>query len=240
MPLFLALAQDRQDSVRIHTIDNAVALAKVVPRDVVSAQILSTVFDTARDGSWRVRWSVANRFPEICDAVSPETVNSSMCDCFSALLEDSEAEVRTSATSKAVGVTKLFQPQRIVEKIVPSFQTLARDLSDHVRSALAAVVMKISPFLGRDLTIEHLLPLFLLVRLVVLRSLTGSSHGCASTNTALGLSLSLCGYAAPERPDVGSAAERDLEPRRRQQRTSLWTGVVCYSKRRSATTQTHR
>lgn len=100
VPLYLALAQDRQDSVRIHTIDNAVALAKLVPREVVNTQLLSTVFDTARDGSWRVRWSVANRFPEICDAVSPETVNSSMCDCFSALLEDSEAEVRTSATSK--------------------------------------------------------------------------------------------------------------------------------------------
>lgn len=100
VPLFLALAQDRQDSVRIHTIDNAVALAKLVPREVVSTQILSTVFDTARDGSWRVRWSVANRFPEICEVVSPETVNTSMCDCFSALLEDSEAEVRTSATSK--------------------------------------------------------------------------------------------------------------------------------------------
>lgn len=65
---------------------------------------------------------------------------------------------------QAVGVTKVFQPQRIVEKIVPSFQTLARDLSDHVRSALAGVVMKISPFLGREATIEHLLPLFLLVR----------------------------------------------------------------------------
>lgn len=194
VPLFLALAQDRQDSVRIHTIDNAVALAKLVPREVVISQILSTVFDTARDGSWRVRWSVANRFPEICEVVSPETVNSSMCDCFSTLLEDSEAEVRTSATSKVrkvccmlmrtvilrlmllslvlgrhlqvVGVAKLFQPQRIVEKIVPSFQTLARDLSDHVRSALAGVVMKISPFLGREPTIEHLLPMFLLVRVL--------------------------------------------------------------------------
>lgn len=121
VPLFLALAQDRQDSVRIHTIDNAVALAKLVPREVVNTQILSTVFDTARDGSWRVRWSVANRFPEICEVVSPETVNTSMCDCFSALLEDSEAEVRTSATSKvcsttSVGMLSYFQ------KLMMSFQ----------------------------------------------------------------------------------------------------------------------
>lgn len=65
---------------------------------------------------------------------------------------------------QVLGVVKVLQPQRIVERIVPSFQRLARDLSEHVRSALASVVMKVAPFLGRDLTIEHLLPLFLLVR----------------------------------------------------------------------------
>ncbi|GMF65037.1 unnamed protein product [Phytophthora lilii] len=139
LPLFLALATDRQDSVRIHTIDNAVALARLVPADVLPAQVLPTIFDTARDGSWRVRWSVANRFPEICEALNAETINSTFCDSVVSLLEDNEAEVRTAATSKILGVARLLQPQRIVEKIVPCFQRLARDMSDHVRSALAAV-----------------------------------------------------------------------------------------------------
>ncbi|DAZ95900.1 TPA: LOW QUALITY PROTEIN: hypothetical protein N0F65_012611 [Lagenidium giganteum] len=163
LPLFLSLAQDRQDSVRIHTIDNAVALAKVAPLDVLTAQVLPAIFETARDGSWRVRWSVANRFPEVCAVLSPEIVNSTICDCFVALLQDSEAEVRTAATSKVIGVCLAMQPQKIVERIVPCFQNLGRDLSDHVRSALAAVLMKIAPCLGRDRTIEHLLPLFLLL-----------------------------------------------------------------------------
>lgn len=100
LPLFLVLSQDRQDSVRIHTIDNAVALARLVPADVVAAQVLPVIFETARDGSWRVRWSVANRFPEIGEATGPEIVNTSMCDAVVALLEDNEAEVRTAATSK--------------------------------------------------------------------------------------------------------------------------------------------
>ncbi|KAF1795252.1 HEAT, type 2 [Phytophthora cactorum] len=156
LPLFLALATDRQDSVRIHTIDNAVALARLVPAEVLLTQVLPTIFETARDGSWRVRWSVANRFPEICEALNAETINSTFCDSVVSLLEDNEAEVRTAATSKILGVVKLLQPQRIVEKIVPCFQR------SHAIS-LAAVVMKIAPFLGRDLTIEHLLPLFLLL-----------------------------------------------------------------------------
>uniref|UniRef100_M4BXL3 Phosphatase PP2A regulatory subunit A/Splicing factor 3B subunit 1-like HEAT repeat domain-containing protein n=1 Tax=Hyaloperonospora arabidopsidis (strain Emoy2) TaxID=559515 RepID=M4BXL3_HYAAE len=163
LPLFLTLATDRQDSVRIHTIDNAVALARLVPSDVLPTQVLPTIFETARDASWRVRWSVANRFPEICDALTAETINSTFCDAFVSLLEDNEAEVRTAATSKILGVARLLQPQRIVDKIVPCFQRLARDMSDHVRSALASVVMKVAPSLGRDLTIEHLLPLFLLL-----------------------------------------------------------------------------
>jgi serine/threonine-protein phosphatase 2A regulatory subunit A len=100
LPLFLTLSQDRQDSVRIHTVDNAVALARVIAADVTATQVLPVVFETARDGSWRVRWSVANRFPEIGETIGAEIVNASLCDSIVALLEDNEAEVRTAATSK--------------------------------------------------------------------------------------------------------------------------------------------
>lgn len=100
LPLFLALSQDRQDSVRIHTVDNAVALARVIAADITATQVLPVVFETARDGSWRVRWSVANRFPEIGETIGAEIVNASLCDSIVALLEDNEAEVRTAATSK--------------------------------------------------------------------------------------------------------------------------------------------
>jgi serine/threonine-protein phosphatase 2A regulatory subunit A len=206
LPLFLALAQDRQDSVRIHAVDNAVALAKLVPLEILNTQVLPTVFEIAKDGSWRVRWSIANRFPEICDVTNAELVNATMCDCLVALLQDSEAEVRTSATSKAAGVCKALQPQRIVEKIVPCFQTLARDLSDHVRSALASVVMKVAPFLGRELTIDHLLPLFLLVRKTL-----PANHESEIANDL----FAMC-HVAPERPELRSASERDLQPGRKQ------------------------
>lgn len=35
------------------------------------------------------------------------------------------------------------------------------DANQHVKSALASVIMGLSPILGKDSTIEHLLPLFL-------------------------------------------------------------------------------
>jgi serine/threonine-protein phosphatase 2A regulatory subunit A len=215
LPLFLALAQDRQDSVRIHSIDNAVALARLVTPEVLTTQVLPVIFETARDGSWRVRWSVANRFPEICESLNAETLNSTFCDSVVLLLEDNEAEVRTAATSKILGVAKLLQPQRIVEKMVPCFQRLARDMSDHVRSALAAVVMKVAPFLGRDLTIEHLLPLFLLV----------SGPCCAWVFCSGSLIALLWFVAAAERSKLGSALKRHLQPGRGQQGKRWASGV---------------
>lgn len=106
LPLFLTLSQDRQDSVRIHSIDNAVALARLISPETVANQVLPVIFETARDGSWRVRWSVANRFPEIGETIGAEIVNASLCDAIGALLEDNEAEVRTAATSKVRTIVK--------------------------------------------------------------------------------------------------------------------------------------
>lgn len=45
---------------------------------------------------------------------------------------------------------------------LPSFpQELVSDTNQHVKSALASVIMGLSTILGKDNTIEHLLPLFL-------------------------------------------------------------------------------
>lgn len=41
------------------------------------------------------------------------------------------------------------------------FQELVSDTNQHVKSALASVIMGLSTILGKDNTIEHLLPLFL-------------------------------------------------------------------------------
>lgn len=45
--------------------------------------------------------------------------------------------------------------------LLSSSQELVSDANQHVKSALASVIMGLSPILGKDNTIEHLLPLFL-------------------------------------------------------------------------------
>jgi serine/threonine-protein phosphatase 2A regulatory subunit A len=46
-------------------------------------------------------------------------------------------------------------------QIVPRVKELANDSSQFVRAALAGVVMELAPQLGKQPTIEHLVPVFL-------------------------------------------------------------------------------
>ncbi|RHY25837.1 hypothetical protein DYB32_008052, partial [Aphanomyces invadans] len=160
-PDFLTLANDRQDSVRCQTVENAVALAGLVPVDVKLNQVLPVIVAAAKDSAWRVRWSVGNKLPEICAAMGAELATSVICTCFIPLLGDSEAEVKTVAASRAHGAAQHISPAQLISKVVPACAHLARDPSEHVRASLASVVMKIAPYLGRELAVQHLLPLFL-------------------------------------------------------------------------------
>jgi serine/threonine-protein phosphatase 2A regulatory subunit A len=45
--------------------------------------------------------------------------------------------------------------------MLPCVRELSTDSSQYVRSALAGVVMELAPILGKDNTIEHLVPIFL-------------------------------------------------------------------------------
>lgn len=48
-----------------------------------------------------------------------------------------------------------------VSQVFPCLQQLVMDPSDHVRQALASVMNDMSPVLGRENTINHLLPMLL-------------------------------------------------------------------------------
>ena len=84
---------------------------------------------------------------------------------FQSLLKDCEAEVRAAASHKVrdfcQNLDKSVQETVIMTNILPCVQDLVVDANQHVKSALASVIMGLSPILGKNNTIEHLLPLFL-------------------------------------------------------------------------------
>ena len=50
---------------------------------------------------------------------------------------------------------------QVVKDILPSVKELAADTSHYVRAVLASVAMELAPVLGKQHTIEHLLPVLL-------------------------------------------------------------------------------
>ena len=77
------------------------------------------------------------------------------------LLRDSEAEVRVAAAGKVSAFSKFLLPVQIVQHVIPCVRELSMDSSQYVRAALASVVMELAPVLGKQNTIDHLVPVFL-------------------------------------------------------------------------------
>lgn len=160
VPMFQALKDDDQDSVRLITIENCVAFAKALPKEAVQ-HVLPTIKACAKDESWRVRYMVADHFKSLCEVLGPEITKTELLAAFVNLTKDGEAEVRTAASFKIADVCSLLSKDQINNDVLPCVQKLVTDKSEHVRAALASVIMNLAPALGKDDTIKFLLPMFL-------------------------------------------------------------------------------
>lgn len=173
VPMFQALKDDDQDSVRLITIENCVAFAKALPPKEAVQHVLPTIKVCAKDESWRVRYMVADHFKSLCEVLGPEITKTELLSAFVNLTKDGEAEVRTAASFKIADVCSLLSKEQINNDVLTCVQKLVTDKSEHVRgmlfflqiniilAALASVIMNLAPALGKDDTIKFLLPMFL-------------------------------------------------------------------------------
>lgn len=65
LPVYLKLAADDQDSVRLLTVQDLIVIAQQLEPDEVKQQLLSQLRQSVADKSWRVRYMVANYFVEV-------------------------------------------------------------------------------------------------------------------------------------------------------------------------------
>lgn len=220
--LELLAGGDQPDSVRLHTTENCVSFGNAMTllkeqadpnsmdqneefittrSNALVKRILPLIVATIDDRSWRVRWTAASKFALVVKAFS--SLNGTMdalVPAYEKLLQDPEAEVRTSAALNLADVAKIGskvypagwlnddnmecdnQDSRvtIAERLVQRVMALTEDDSENVRAALAMVATELAPLLGKDITISHLLPPMLLllrdstseVRLNIISSLT--------------------------------------------------------------------
>ncbi|XP_042555996.1 serine/threonine-protein phosphatase 2A 65 kDa regulatory subunit A alpha isoform-like [Dipodomys spectabilis] len=81
------------------------------------------------------------------------------------LIKDCEAKVRAADSHKVKAFCENLsadcREKVIMTQILLCIKELGSDANQHVKSALASVIIGLSPLLGKDNTIDHLLPLFL-------------------------------------------------------------------------------
>jgi serine/threonine-protein phosphatase 2A regulatory subunit A len=166
IPMFNTLASDEQDSVRLLAVEACVAIATLLPKTEEKEQyVIPTLKNACEDKSWRVRYMVADKFTELQKALGPDITKNELVTVFQALLKDNEAEVRAMAAQKIKDFAELLpagsRETVIMNNILPCVKDLVSDTNQHVKTALASVIMGLAPIVGKDTTIEHLLPLFL-------------------------------------------------------------------------------
>lgn len=103
IPLYRKLASDDQDSVRLLTIPDLIAIASGLSEAETKQHLLDTLRASVQDKSWRVRYMVANEFVGLAEAVGEGIVREELVGAFVNLLKDNEAEVRTAGASQIPG-----------------------------------------------------------------------------------------------------------------------------------------
>eukprot|EP00744_Colponema_vietnamica_P003663 GILI01005585.1.p1 GENE.GILI01005585.1~~GILI01005585.1.p1 ORF type:complete len:585 (+),score=223.80 GILI01005585.1:42-1796(+) len=159
VPLFVELAQDSQDSVRLLAIDNCISLSKVFSMEDLVSQVLPVVKACADDKVWRVRYVVADKMPELCDALGTSVAQAHVLPLFLNLLQDPEVEVKVAASAKIGAIASKLGA--LVDQALPLLPSLVSDSSPHVRAALASSIGLLAPVLGKQQTISHLVQHFL-------------------------------------------------------------------------------
>lgn len=107
IPLYRRLAVDDQDSVRLLTIPDLIALASALTPAETKDHLAEPLRASVTDKSWRVRYMIANEFVGLAEAVGEGSLREELVAAFVGLLKDNEAEVRTAAAGQIPGMLLL-------------------------------------------------------------------------------------------------------------------------------------
>ena len=143
-------SEDAQDSVRLLTMELAVAASAHVDVGSLISQLL-------KDQSWRVRFMVAQQLPKL-QTQSNDNANGTLeaYEGFLLLLEDGEQEVRAAAAENLAEMGKLLG---YTPTLVQAVQRACHDPSMHVRAAIATQLNALSSLAGPQATRTDIMPL---------------------------------------------------------------------------------
>lgn len=168
VPLFQALAEDDQDSVRLLAAECVKPLAETLPEGERVTILWQHIHTFIEDKSWRVRYIFADNIVDLMQIINPSQnheVQQNFVKAMTDILQDAEQEVRTAGAEKVGKFAACLIPTNrsdiIIDQLLEHLQRLTSDASNHVRTALAGIIMGLAPLIGKQNTITHFLPLYL-------------------------------------------------------------------------------
>lgn len=153
---------DDEDSVRLLLPASLSVISGKLNDGERSALIVSLIKMIVKDGSWRVRSSLANELPTIAKPFTQDSLMNDICPLLFRLMRDPEAETKTSACKAMSGILSLLkgQEQFISEKFIPEITTLTNDGSPQVRREVALRLMELASVIDRHNANASIVPLF--------------------------------------------------------------------------------
>jgi len=148
VPVYQALASDEQDSVRLLAVSSSGSFgcALGLDGDLCAKAILPVIKAGSTDLSWRVRHNLAKEFSVVAQSQGFHESSHSkhlteLFQFYSSLLQDFEAEVRTSSVENFARMVQLGGTNLFVSHLAPVLPSLADDLVMEVRSKFAEALM---------------------------------------------------------------------------------------------------
>lgn len=161
--ILMASANDDEDSVRLLLPATLSVISGKLNDGERSSLILSLIKMVVKDGSWRVRSSLANELPTIAKPFNQESLMNDICPILFRLMRDPEAETKTSACKSLSGILALLKGQEafIAEKFVPEIRNLTNDGAPSVRREVAFRLMELASSIDRHNANSQIVPLFI-------------------------------------------------------------------------------
>mmetsp|Transcript_38622 Transcript_38622/g.46750 ORF Transcript_38622/g.46750 Transcript_38622/m.46750 type:complete len:619 (-) Transcript_38622:409-2265(-) len=179
LPVYVDLTLDAVDSVVLIALEASTALAKLLPKADTTEIILPIILKMSQNKSWTMRHVVATEILAIAEAIGAEQANEQLIPAYVALLQDVEAAVREAAVGKAADdktpstgkttlpdmcrfvVTHERTKEAAIHQIMPCVKEIAQDPQSRVRIAFGAIITDLAPTLGKQNTVEQLVPICL-------------------------------------------------------------------------------
>lgn len=148
VPIYQTLCRDEQDSVRLLAVSASGSMGCALGLDgnICSRIVLPVIQAGVTDLSWRVRNNLAKEFATVAQSQgfhepSRKADFQVVFESYASLLQDLEAQVRTSAVENIARMAQLGGADLFQQHISPLLPNLADDAVMEVRSKLAQTIM---------------------------------------------------------------------------------------------------